>query len=87
MHCWDHAKNEANRVKHGVDFAAAVLVFEALTVEFEVQDSFERYGESRINAYGIIADRLFLCVYTPRCGWRHIISLRRASKKEVELYG
>ncbi|PWC89811.1 hypothetical protein TSH100_04010 [Azospirillum sp. TSH100] len=84
MYCWDDAKNETNKEKHGIAFAAAALVFEGLVTE--VHDTRTTY-ETRINAYGLIDGRLFVCTYTPRCGWRHIISLRKANKREVKHYG
>lgn len=37
MYCWDDAKNESNREKHGIGFAAAALIFEGLVAE--VQDT------------------------------------------------
>ncbi|MFP5514755.1 MAG: BrnT family toxin [Alphaproteobacteria bacterium] len=84
MYCWDDAKNESNREKHGIGFAAAALVFEGLVAE--VQDTRTTF-ETRINAFGLINGRLFVCTYTPRCGWRHVISLRKANKREVKRYG
>lgn len=84
MYCWDDAKNESNREKHGIGFAAAPLVFEGVVVE--VQDPRTTF-EIRINAFGLINGRMFVCTYTPRCGWRHIISLRKANKREVKRYG
>lgn len=84
MHCWDDAKNETNKAKHGVGFEAAALVFDGLVAE--APDT-RHTDETRINAFGLIAGRLFICTYTPRCGWRHIISLRKANKREVKRYG
>ncbi len=85
MFCWDEAKNATNIEKHGVGFAAAALLFEALTAE--IPDARYAYGETRINAYGYIAGRLFVCTYAPRCGWRHVISMRKANAREVRRYG
>lgn len=85
MVCWDDAKNERNIEKHGVGFAAAALLFEGLVVE--LADTRRDYGETRLNAFGTIAGRLFVCTYTPRHGWRHIISMRKANSREVRRYG
>lgn len=84
MFCWDDAKDESNLEKHGIGFAAAALVFEGLVVE--VHDTRTTF-ETRINAFGLINGRMFVCTYTPRCGWRHVISLRKANKREVKRYG
>lgn len=84
MFCWDDAKNETNIEKHGIGFAAAALLFEGLTVE--VPDTRHTH-ETRINAFGTINGRLFVCCYTPRCGWRHLISMRKANAREVKRYG
>ncbi|MBK1840307.1 BrnT family toxin [Azospirillum sp. YIM B02556] len=84
MYCWDDAKNETNIEKHGVGFVAAALVFEGLVAE--IQDT-RTTSEIRINAFGLINGRLFVCTYTLRYGWRHIISLRKANKREVKRYG
>lgn len=85
MFCWDEAKNDRNVEKHGIGFAAARLLFEGLVTE--VPDTRRSYGEIRINAFGTIEGRLFVCTYTPRCGWRHIISMRKANSREVRRYG
>lgn len=69
----------------GIGFAAAALLFEGLTVE--VPDTRHAYGETRINAFGYINGRLFVACYTPRCGWRHLISTRKANSREVKRYG
>ncbi len=40
------------------------------------------YGETRINAFGLVAGRLFACTYTMREGSYRIISVRKASRQE-----
>ena len=49
-------------------------------------DRFE-YGELRELAFGLINDRLFVCVYVDRETERRVISLRRANRREVNRYG
>lgn len=85
MFCWDDAKFQSNIEKHKFSFELAPVLF--LNIKAEVEDTRFEYGENRFNAYGYIKGRLFVCTYTPRCGWRHVISLRKASKKEIERYG
>ena len=48
-------------------------------------DRFE-YGEPREIAFGLINDRLFVCVCADRDGERRVISLRKANKREVRRY-
>jgi uncharacterized DUF497 family protein len=50
------------------------------------EDRFE-YGEVREVAFGLINDRLFVCVYTDREAERREISRRRANRREVKRYG
>jgi uncharacterized protein len=85
MFCWDEAKFQSNLEKHKVSFVLASILFQNVTVE--IDDERFDYGERRINAFGYVQGRLFVCTYTPRAGWRHVISLRKASTKEVALYG
>lgn len=85
MFCWDEGKNDSNIDKHGIGFAAAPLLFEGLITE--VADTRFPYGETRLNAYGAIGGRLFVCCYAPRYGWRHVISFRKANAREVKRYG
>jgi uncharacterized protein len=45
------------------------------------------YGEVRNVAFGLINDRLFVCVYADRKAERRVISLRKANMREVKHYG
>ena len=45
---WDGAKNAANLAKHGIDFEAAVTIFEGPVLE--TIDKRRNYGEERIAA-------------------------------------
>lgn len=85
MFCWDEAKFASNIEKHKVSFDLAALLFDNLVAE--AADGRFDYGELRINAYGLINGRLFVCTYAPRCGWRHIISMRKANRREINRYG
>jgi hypothetical protein len=48
----------------------------------EIPDERFDYGEIRINAFGLIEGRLFVCTYTMRDGIYRLISVRKASRKE-----
>jgi Uncharacterized protein conserved in bacteria len=85
MFCWNEGKYRYNIDKHKVAFELAEALF--LNVVAEKDDTRFDYGERRVNAYGYIEGRLFVCTYTPVYGWRHIISLRKANAREVRRYG
>ena len=86
---WDDAKNEANRVKHGIEFETAQLVFDdpfCITFVERVTD-----GEQRWHAIGSVEKIIVLVVvHTHREENSEevirIISARRATRKERRLY-
>lgn len=81
---WDPEKNADNIAKHGVDFEEAIGVFEGPFLEWE--DTRKSYGEQRFIVVGVVDAVAITVVYTPRgTDWR-IISARRASRYERELY-
>jgi hypothetical protein len=81
---FDPAKDERNVAERGISFAAAE--------EFEwdsaliAEDVRKDYGERRFQALGFIAGRLHAMVFTPRSAKVHVISLRRANKRETRKY-
>jgi uncharacterized DUF497 family protein len=81
---FDAAKNARNVATRGISFkeAAAFEWDRALIIEDTRQD----YGERRFQALGRIGDRLHMLVFTPRGGRAHVISLRRANKREIARY-
>jgi len=82
---WDPAKAHTNRVKHGISFADAVMVFEdvyALTV-LDEYESEERYITIGTDAFS----RILVVVYTWRGTERiRIISARFAGRYERQQY-
>jgi uncharacterized protein len=50
------------------------------------EDDRQDYGERRYRALGFIGERLYAVVFTPRDGNMHVISLRKANKREVKQY-
>jgi uncharacterized DUF497 family protein len=40
------------------------------------------YGEARVNAFGLVEERLFVCTYTMRNETYRLISVRKASRQE-----
>jgi uncharacterized protein len=81
---FDPVKNSRNIALHGISLVRAV--------EFEWHDAFiveddrRDYGERRLLALGRIEGRLYVLVHTPRDGRVHVISLRKANKREVRRY-
>ncbi|MDP9087455.1 MAG: BrnT family toxin [Pseudomonadota bacterium] len=81
---FDAAKSEHNFATRGIAFEQAA--------EFEwdsallVEDLRRPYGEQRFQALGLINGRLHMLVFTPRASKAHVISLRKANKREVERY-
>ncbi len=81
---WDETKRADNRVKHWIDFSV-VEAFEWDSV-LMAPDVRHDYGELRYSAFGLIEDRLFNLVFTPRASKVRVISLRRANRREVRRY-
>ena len=81
---FDPAKNERNLAERGISFEhAADFEWPSALV---VEDLREDYGEPRFQALGFIGDRLHVLVFTPRAGSVHIISLRKANRREALKY-
>lgn len=82
---WDEAKRRANLRKHGLDFAAAGQIFES---RFRLDLSVVRGGEARMQSISYVFDVLAVLtvVSTQRDGTARIISFRRASRIEREIY-
>ena len=77
---FDAAKDEINRLKHGVPL---VLGAEVLMNRIgQIDDDRRDYGEARFNVFGLVNGRLFVCTYTMRGATYRLISVRKASKQE-----
>ena len=83
---WDENKRLENLTKHGIDFVAALLVFEDANRK-EFVDDRKNYGEKRIRSIGKVKNELIVSVIsTDRNNKIRIISARRANQKEREEY-
>lgn len=84
---WDETKRAANLVKHGIDFGrVTAFAWELALVRADLR--FE-YGEVRLLATAPMHDewdRLFVLVYTVERRSVRVISLRRASNREIRNY-
>ena len=80
---FDEDKSQANLEKHGIDFEAAQALWHDPDL-LEVQAKTE--GEPRFLVIGRIGAKHWSAVVTYRDGRIRLISVRRARKREVELY-
>ena len=85
MFIWDEAKRESNLAKHGLDFADAYLVYENPA---KVTLSSTRKEEDRSVDIAFVekAGSVLTLVYVERDEDVRVVSFRRASGKERELY-
>ncbi len=81
---FDPAKDRENLRKHGVSLSLAED-FDMTGAFVEIDDR-EDYGEVRFNAVGFIAARLFSFTFTSRGETIRGISLRKANRRESEIY-
>jgi uncharacterized DUF497 family protein len=82
---WDNNKNKSNIAKHGISFEQAKQLFD--NIHITKIDNRKDYGEVRKISMGIIDEKLIIIVtHTNRNGKIRIISARKASNKEREVY-
>jgi len=83
---WDPDKSEANLKKHGISFHDASTVFgDPLAITFNDPD--HSIGEHRFLTFGLSrTNQLLAIVHTERRGNTRIISARRATKQERDIY-
>ncbi|PMS37900.1 BrnT family toxin [Trinickia symbiotica] len=81
---FDERKSEANRRKHGVPLSLAEVI--DCSAVWSRPDCRRDYGELREVGYYPIDGRVHCIVFTQRgCTFR-VISLRRASNREIDRY-
>jgi uncharacterized DUF497 family protein len=83
---WDKTKNKQNIDKHGLSFELAPLIFGGLYVSRE--DDRKDYGETRYCAMGTLGpdDRVVIIAYTKRDTKIRIISMRKANRREQNIF-
>ena len=81
---WDEVKDAANKAKHGVSLGDVVRL-DWDNGQTRPDNRFA-YGEARTEILGVIAGRLYLCIFTMREGVYRIISLRKANIREEGRY-
>lgn len=81
---FDPAKDRTNSAKHGVSLRLAEG-FDLDSALVAVDDS-QQVQETRYHALGFIGDRLFSLIFTLRGERLRPISLRKATKQEMQRY-
>ena len=81
---WDNEKSRRNQVKHGMDFDTAKALWDDDN-RVEIQSPYPL--ESRSILIGTLDKKLRTVVFTRRGSALRIIPVRRARKREVNLYG
>ncbi len=81
---WDEDKRLENIRKHGIDFVDVPMVFDSDPVMLE--DARYNYGERRFVSFGLLVGRIVAIVHTEDDGLIRIISARKASKYEQQIY-
>jgi len=81
---WDEAKNEQNLRQRKLGFDEAARIFDGPFLE--TTDTRKAYGETRVQAIGLVNEEILFVTYTDRNGIRRIISARKANKKERLLW-
>lgn len=81
---WDQRKRQSNLKKHGFDVADADQVFDGVTFTYE--DDRIAYGEQRFVTLGLLNGILVSIVHTEQADHIRVISMRKATKHEREIY-
>ncbi len=78
------AKNAKNIAERGLPFErVAELTWETAVLQ---EDKRKDYGERRVRVLARLGQRLHVAVITMRDDAMHVISFRKANRKEVEWY-
>jgi uncharacterized protein len=81
---YDPGKSARNLAERGLPFSLAERFgWETALV---AADERREYGEDRYQALGLIDGRLHALVFTPRGSSIHVISLRKANRREQQGY-
>ena len=84
---WDPNKDKVNREKHGLSFDEVAELFTSGTDFLEIYDEQHSDEEDRFIAIGPIRAGIVVVIYTERQDdVIRIVSARKATKKEVQLF-
>ena len=81
---YDEHKSETNRLKHGIDFEEAQMLWDD-PFAFEIPSRHD-VDEERFLVFGKIYAKHYTAIITYRNTKIRIISVRRSRRKEIELY-
>ena len=81
---WDEAKRQSNLKRHGFDFVGVERIFASDGLTF-LDDRFD-YGEIRFFTLGMLNGRVVAVSHIETDEVTRIISVRKASKNEEEIY-
>ena len=84
MITWDEEKRRANLRRHGCDFVDAGTVFDGVTYTYE--DDRLTYAEQRFVTLGALRELVVSIVHTEEGDHVRVISMRKATKREREIY-
>ena len=79
---FDIKKSRLNKIKHGIDFNKAQLIWDGPFVEFTAKSEYE----NRYAVIGPVNKLLHTCIFTLRGQQIRIISCRRSRRQEKEIY-
>ncbi|MGL4636867.1 MAG: BrnT family toxin [Beijerinckiaceae bacterium] len=85
MFIWDQDKARQNILKHGIAFEEAKAVFSDPHAFIRYDDRFD-YGEDRMVVIRLSAAKILCVVAVERDGPIRIISARKATKEEANVY-
>lgn len=81
---FDPAESARNLAERGLSFERAIdLDWDTAIYQ---EDTRKDYGERRFQVFAWLGDRLHVVVITPRGASTHVISFRKANRKEIERY-
>jgi uncharacterized protein len=83
QYTWDEVKRKRNLKDHGLDFVDAKPVFSGPTFTYE--DDRLRYDEQRFVTLGLLKGIPVSIVHTETKDRIHIISFRKATKRETAI--
>lgn len=81
---WDVAKSVSNYTRHGLTFSEAIKIFDRHYLKTPILRP--DLIEPRMLATGLMHDKEYSVIYTPRNGRIRIITARRARRYEREAF-
>jgi uncharacterized protein len=79
---FDPHKSESNKAKHGIDFIQAQQLWKSEIVLLNAKDA----SEKRYLVIGTIGQQRWSAIITYRGATIRLISMRRATEREIETY-